>query len=90
MTPRQVLLVLLLLLPMVPVMMLAVCAAGIPWMFIMSRVLPWDDIESFTAKKGPRVPLLSDWLDRLWLRMIDRRRPQSPTRGPGVAPPANR
>ena len=75
------LLVFLLVLPMIAVMVLAIFLAGIPWMFFMSRILPWADIEYFTAKKGPRVPLLSDWLDRVWQRMIECRRPESPTSG---------
>ena len=67
-------------LPMIPVMLLAILIAGIPWMFAMSRLLSWDDIQYFTSQKGPRFPLLSDWLDRLWLRMIESRRPDSPNR----------
>jgi len=70
-------LVLLLVLPMIPVMVLAIYIAGIPWMFIMSRILPWADIEYFTHKKGLRIPLLSDLSDRLWLRMIESRKPES-------------
>jgi len=73
------LVVLLLLLPMIPVMVLAICIAGIPWMFIMSRILPWPDIEYFTGKKGPRIPVLSIVSDRMWLRMIESRKRGSPT-----------
>ena len=76
------LVILLLLLPMIPLMVLAIYVAGIPWMFIMSRILPWADIEYFTGKKGPRIPLLSDWFDRMWLRMIECRKAKSPTDGP--------
>jgi len=75
------LLILVAVLPMIPVMLVAILISGIPWMFVMSRVLSWVDIEYFTTKKGPRVPLLSDWLDRLWLRMIESRRPESTTNG---------
>ncbi len=75
------LVVLLLVLPMIPIMVLAICIASIPWMFIMSRILPWADIEYFTGKKGPRIPLLSDWFARMWLRMIESRKPESPPSG---------
>ena len=75
------LLILVTLLPMIPVMLVAILISGIPWMFAMSRVLSWLVIEYYTTKKGPRVPLLSDWLDRLWLRMIESRRPESTTNG---------
>ncbi|HNQ90147.1 MAG TPA: hypothetical protein PKM73_16135 [Verrucomicrobiota bacterium] len=75
------LVVLLLVLPMIPLMVLAIYIAGIPWMFIMSRNLPWADIEYFTGNKGPRIPVLSDWSDRLWLRMIASRKPEGPTSG---------
>ena len=75
------LLILVTVLPMIPVMLLAILIAGIPWMFVMSRLLSWADIQYFTTQKGPRFPLLSDWLDRLWLHMIESRRPDSPTSG---------
>jgi hypothetical protein len=70
---------LLMVLPIIPVMLLGILIAGIPWMFVMSRVLSWADIQFFTKQEGPRFPILSDWLDRLWLRMIERRRPQNTT-----------
>jgi len=53
----------------------AILLTGIPWMFAMAHLLSWNDIQYFTSKKGPRVPWLSDWLDRVWLRMIESRRP---------------
>jgi len=75
------LIILVALLPMIPVMVCAICLAGIPWMFVMAHTLSWEDIQYFTNQKGPRLPLLSDWLDRLWLHMVRRRRPDSPTNG---------
>jgi hypothetical protein len=75
------LLMLLMVLPIIPVMLLAILISGIPWMFVTSRVLSWADIQFFTKQKGPRFPILSDWLDRLWLRMIESRRPERPTSG---------
>lgn len=75
------LLMLLMVLPIIPVMLLAILITGIPWMFVASRVLSWADIQFFTKQKGPRFPIISDWLDRLWLRMIESRRPESPTSG---------
>jgi hypothetical protein len=75
------LLILLVVLPMIPFMAAAVFIAGIPWMFVMSRLLSWTDIQHFTAQKGPRLPLLSTWLDRLWLYMIKSRRPENPAGG---------
>jgi hypothetical protein len=80
-TIAQHLIILVALLPMIPVMVCAICLAGIPWMFVMARTLSWEDIEYFTKQKGQRLPLLSDWLDWLWLRMVRRRRPDSPTNG---------
>jgi hypothetical protein len=68
-------------LPMIPVMLVAILLSGIPWMLVMARLLSWDDIQYFTRRKGPRLPVLSDWLDRMWLRMIECRRPDSPTSG---------
>ena len=68
-------------LPMIPVMLVAILVSGIPWMFVTARLLSWNDIRHFTRRKGPRLPLLSDWLDRIWLRMIESRRPESPTSG---------
>jgi hypothetical protein len=62
-------------LPMIPIMLAAILVSGIPWMFVMARLLSWDDIQYFTKSKGPRLPLLSDWIDRMWLRMIESRRP---------------
>jgi len=64
-------------LPMIPVMVLGILVSGILWMLIMARLLSWPDIQYYTAKKGPRCPILSDWLDRLWLRMTEFKRPQS-------------
>jgi hypothetical protein len=66
-------------LPIVAVMLVAILVSGIPWMFVMARFLSWDDIQHFTKKKGPRLPLLSAWLDRIWVRMIESRKPESPT-----------
>jgi len=74
-------LILVTVLPMIPVMLLAILISGIPWMLVMSRILSWADIEYFTKQKGPRLPFLSDWLDRLWLHMIESRKPDSPTNG---------
>ena len=68
-------------LPMIALMLLAILISGIPWMFVMSRLLSWADIEHFTRQRGPRLPFLSAWLDRLWLRMIQSRRPVSPLGG---------
>lgn len=73
--------VLLAVLPMIPLLVLAIFVSGIPWMFVMSRVLSWPDIQHFTKQKGPRLPFLSALLDRLWLRMIESRRPASPLGG---------
>jgi hypothetical protein len=70
------LLVLVITLPIIPVLIAAVFIAGVLWMFVMSRLLSWADIQHFTKQKGPRFPLLSDWLDRLWLRMIGSRTPK--------------
>ena len=72
---------LLMVFPIIPVMLLSILITGIPWMFVASRVLSWADIQFFTKQKGPRLPILSDWIDRLWLRMIENRRPESPTSG---------
>lgn len=69
-------------LPMIPLMVLAIIISGIVWMFVMSRVLSWADIQHLTKQRGPRFPLVSSWLDRLWLRMIESRRPASPLGGP--------
>jgi len=83
-TPESVMdhfLILLAVLPMIPVMLAAIVVSGIPWMFAMSRLLSWDDIQYFTMKKGPRLAVLSDWLDRMWLRMIESRRPGPPDSG---------
>ena len=77
------LLVLVTVLPMLPVMLLAILIAGLPWMFVMSRILSWADLQYYTKQKGTRFPLLSDWLDRLWLHMIESRTPKSPTSEPG-------
>jgi hypothetical protein len=73
------LLILLMVLPMIPAMLVAILVTGIPWMFVMARVLPWADVEYYTKQKGPRLPFLSDWLDGLWRRMIESRRKKSPT-----------
>ena len=63
------------------VIVAAILISGIPWMFVVSRILSWADIQYYTKQKGRRIPFLSDWLDRLWLRMIESRRPKSPTSG---------
>jgi hypothetical protein len=68
-------------LPVLPVIVAAILISGIPWMFVVSRILSWADIQYYTKQKGRRIPFLSDWLDRLWLRMIESRRPKSPTSG---------
>ena len=81
-TPKGVvdqLLILVTMLPMIPVILVAILISGIPWMFVVSRVLSWADIQYFTKQKGRRYPFLSDWLDRLWLHIIESRRPKSPT-----------
>jgi hypothetical protein len=75
------LLMFLAVIPIIPTMLAAILLTGIPWMFVMAHFLSWDDIQYFTSKKGPRLPWLSDWLDRIWLHMIEPRRPESPTRG---------
>lgn len=72
------LVILAMLLPMIPVMLVAILVAGIPWMLLMARLLPWADIQFFSRQKGPRFPPLSDWLDRLWLRMIEHRGRRTP------------
>ena len=76
------LLVLVSVLPTIPLMVLAILISGIPWMFVMSRILSWAEIQHFTKQKGPRVPFVSAWLDRVWLHMIQSRRPASPPGGP--------
>ncbi|MEY4202132.1 MAG: hypothetical protein RLZZ265_3872 [Verrucomicrobiota bacterium] len=68
-------------LPMIPLMVMAVFISGVPWMFVMSRLLSWADIVYFTKQKGPRLPIISACLDRLWLRMIESRRPRVPLDG---------
>jgi len=78
---KDCLVILVSVLPMIPVMLAAILVSGIPWMLVMARLLSWDDIQHFSIRKGPRLPLLSDWLDRVWLRMIESRRPASPTSG---------
>lgn len=65
---------LLLVLPMIPVMLLAIFLAGIPWMFLMSRVLSWADLEFFNKPNKQRLPLFSDWTERLWVWMIKSRK----------------
>jgi hypothetical protein len=75
------LLILVTLLPIIPVFLAAILITGIPWMFVVSRLLSWADIQYFTKQQGPRFLFLSDWLDRLWLHMIESRRPESPTSG---------
>lgn len=75
------LLMLVTVLPIIPVMLLAILITGILWMFVVSRFLSWADLQYYTNRKGPRFPLLSGWLDRLWLRMIESRAPKSPTNG---------
>ncbi|MEI7729549.1 MAG: hypothetical protein WCO56_08245 [Verrucomicrobiota bacterium] len=75
------LVVLMMVLPIIPVMLAAIMATGIPWMFVMARCLSWPDIQYFTSQKGPRFPMLSDWIDRMWSRMTEFKRPKSPTNG---------
>ena len=75
------LLILAQVLPMIPLMVMAIFISSVPWMFVMSRLLSWADIVYFTKQKGPRLPIISDWLDRLWLRMIESRRPRVPPGG---------
>lgn len=53
-------------LPIIPVM----SVTGITWMFLMARLLSPADIRYNASLKGPRLPVISGWLDRLWLRMI--------------------
>jgi hypothetical protein len=77
------LLVLVAVLPMIPLMVLAIFISGIPWMFFMSRVLSWAEIQHFTKQKGPRLPFVSAWLDRMWIHMTQSRKPASP---PGESP----
>ena len=81
------LLILVTVFPMIPLMGLAILIAGIPWMFVMSRVLSWADIQHFTRQKGPRLSFLSEWLDRLWLHMIQCREPANlPVQGESGSP----
>src|SRR5215216_2310272 len=47
------LVILVAVLPIIPVMLVAIFVSGIPWMFVMARVLSWDAIQHFTKKKGP-------------------------------------
>jgi hypothetical protein len=60
-----------------PVTLIVTLLALIPWMFLMSRWLPWRDVEYFSRQRTPRIPLLSNWLDRLWAKMIAHRRSAS-------------
>ena len=73
------LVILMAVLPIIPVMLAAILVSGIPWMLVTARLLSWNDIQHFTKRKGPGLPLLSDGLDRIWLRMIESRRPEGPT-----------
>lgn len=75
------LLILLTMLPMIPTMLVGILVAGIPWMFAMARLLPLADIEYYSKQKGPRLPLLSGWLDRLWESMTASRRCENPADG---------
>jgi len=72
---------LLMILPMIAAMLLGILFSSIPWMFIASRLLSWPDLQFYTNQnqKSPRMPLLSDWLDRLWLQMIEPKRPKTPS-----------
>jgi len=63
-------------LPLLPLLVLALTLAAIPWMRLLARCLSWADIEYFTKQKGAHIPLLSPWLERLWLRIIAHRRPE--------------
>jgi len=75
-------------LPMLPAMLMAILISGILWMFIMSRALSWADLQYFThmndsaKKKRSRFPFVSDWLDRLWQRMIEFKRPKGAANPP--------
>ena len=60
--------------PIIVVMFLSVLVAGILWMFIMSKVLPWPDLMYYTKMEGPRYPWLSDFLDHLWNTMLKQRK----------------
>lgn len=77
------LLVLATVLPIIPVMLLAILITGIPWMLVMSRFLSRADLQYYTNRKGPRIPWLSDRLERLWLHLIESRAPKSPANGSG-------
>ena len=69
--------ILLAAIPIIPTMLVAILVAAIPWMFMMSRVLSWADVQYYTKQKGPRLPLVSNWLDRVWIRMIESRKKES-------------
>ncbi len=73
-SPKDSLLTLVAVLPVIPIMLASILVAGLPWMFVMSRVLSRADIRYFTKQNGNRVPWLSDWLDRVWERMIESRK----------------
>lgn len=68
---------LVMILPMIPAILLGILLSSIPWMFAASRLLSWPDLQFYTNQKGPLYPLISDWLDRLWLRMIEPKRPKT-------------
>ena len=78
---RDSLFMMLMMLPMVPTIVVGILLAGMPWMFFMSRFLSWADIEYYGKQKGPRFPWLSDWLERIWERMLESKRKASPTSG---------
>jgi len=61
-------------LPMMAVMLTAIFVTGSIWMMIMSKVLPWPDIQYYTQMEGPRYPWISVTLDRMWKSMLTRRK----------------
>ncbi len=64
--------------PMIVAMLAAIFVAGTLWMFVMSKVLPWSDIQYYTEMKSPRYPWISDTLDRIWKAMLKRRKDREP------------
>lgn len=69
------LLIVLGVLPMVFLMLVAILISSIMWMAVMACLLSWPDLEFYTNQKGPRVAWISDWLEKVWLRLIEPKRP---------------
>jgi hypothetical protein len=63
--------------PMTILVLIAILLAGIIWMFIMSRVLSWADIQYYAEQakqRNARIPWVSDILDRIWEAMLKKRK----------------